>query len=163
MDVFYFSFNFWVAKGHVWHLWVICMVISIQIGILRSHIPKTSWISQGYLLKWNPSGIPFNTIRLTYITDKYSFYFRFVKYFLYPTYLLNFIKKIIKKKWVFQKLISDIILIWNFTNPKSPNLKINISFSFFFFFLISARPHSISLSNPKPSFSLLMDGTTLWT
>ena len=36
---------------------------------------------------------PLNTIRLTRITNKYSFYFRFVKYLLYPTYIIKLKKK----------------------------------------------------------------------
>ena len=35
-----------------------------------------------------------NTIRLTRITNKYLFYFRFVKYLLYPTYILNLKRKV---------------------------------------------------------------------
>ena len=34
-----------------------------------------------------------NTICLIRITNKYSFYFRFIKYLLYPTYILNLKKK----------------------------------------------------------------------
>ena len=36
---------------------------------------------------------PLNTNDLTHITNKYLFYFRFVKYLLYPTYILNLKKK----------------------------------------------------------------------
>ena len=37
---------------------------------------------------------PFNTTYLTRITNEYSFYFKFVKYLLYPTYILNLKKKV---------------------------------------------------------------------
>ena len=37
---------------------------------------------------------PLNTTRLTCITNKYLFYFRFVKYLLYPTYILNLKRKV---------------------------------------------------------------------
>ena len=41
---------------------------------------------------------PLNTIRLTRITNKYLFYFRFVKYLLYPTNILNLKRKVINYK-----------------------------------------------------------------
>ena len=41
---------------------------------------------------------PLNTIRLTHITNKYLFYFRFVKYLLYPTNILNLKRKVINYK-----------------------------------------------------------------
>ena len=37
---------------------------------------------------------PLNTTRLTRMTNKYLFYFRFVKYLLYPTYILNLKRKV---------------------------------------------------------------------
>ena len=36
----------------------------------------------------------FNTTYLTRITNKYLFYFKFVKYLLYPTYILNLKRKV---------------------------------------------------------------------
>ena len=60
---------------------------------------------------------PLNTTRLTRITNKYSFYFRFVKYLLYPTYILNLKRKVSDYK----KLVRDIIGNWNFTNPRTTN------------------------------------------
>ena len=39
---------------------------------------------------------PFNTICLTHITNKYSSYFTFTKYLLYPTYILNLKNKKIR-------------------------------------------------------------------
>ena len=37
---------------------------------------------------------PLNTTRLTHITNKYLLYFRFVKYLLNPTYILNLKRKV---------------------------------------------------------------------
>ena len=37
---------------------------------------------------------PLNITRLTRVTNKYLFYFRFVKYILYPTYILNLKRKV---------------------------------------------------------------------
>ena len=37
---------------------------------------------------------PLNTTRLTCITNKHLFYFRFVKYLLYPTNILNLKRKV---------------------------------------------------------------------
>ena len=37
---------------------------------------------------------PLNTTRLTRRTNKYLFYFRIVKYLLYPTYILNLKRKV---------------------------------------------------------------------
>ena len=37
---------------------------------------------------------PLNTTYLTRITNKYLFYFKFFKYLLYPTYILNLKRKV---------------------------------------------------------------------
>ena len=97
------------------------------------------WHTNLFMSIWNNS---FIKTCLTHVTNKCSFYFRFVKHLLNPTYILNFKKK----KWIITKLISDIIINWNFTNPrflnainpKSLNLLIIcwIVLYYFFFFLM---------------------------
>ena len=49
------------------------------------------WHANLFVLIRNDS---FSTTHLTQITNKYSFYFRFVKYLLYPTYILNLKRKV---------------------------------------------------------------------
>ena len=58
-----------------------------------------------------------NTTRLTRITNKYLFYFKFVKYLLYPTYILNLKRKVSNYK----NFTRNIIKNWNFTDPRTTN------------------------------------------
>ena len=48
------------------------------------------WHANLFVSTWND---PLNTTHLTRITNKYLFYFGFVKYLLYPTYILNLKRK----------------------------------------------------------------------
>ena len=128
----------WIRVGS-WWVWVIngstrkqhdkkCVISG------STHVTYNRHIWHANLFVSTQNNI-FNTIRLTRITNKYSFYFRFVKYLLYSTYILNLKRKVGNYK----KLIRDIIGNWNFTNlrslnptnPKSLNLLINIFFYFF--------------------------------
>ena len=130
----------WVINGSTrkWHDKK--RVISGSTRITRN---RHVWHTNLFVLTQNDI---LNTTRLTRITNKYSFYFRFVKYLLYPTYILNLKRKMSNYK----KLIRDIIGNWNFTNlrslnptnPKSLNLLINI---FFYFFYFNCTTHSTIL------------------
>ena len=66
---------------------------------------------------------PLNTTRLTRITNKYLFYFRFVKCLLYPTYILNLKRKVSNYK----NLLGIYLEI-----ETLPTLEILIPFFFFF-------------------------------
>ena len=57
---------------------------------------------------------PFNTNRLTRITNKYSFYFRFLKYLLYSAYILNLKENRVTTKtykWYSCKLKLSLVMI----------------------------------------------------
>ena len=72
---------------------------------------------------------PFNTTHLTCITNKYSFYFRFLKYLLYSTYILNLKRNgVITKtyKWYSCKLKLSLVMISLLFVPTLSILILNI-------------------------------------
>ena len=84
----YYRLQVWVINGSTQKRHNKKCVISRSTRIIRN---RHVWHANLFVSTQNDL---INTTHLTSITNKYSFYFRFVKYLLYPTCFLNLKRKV---------------------------------------------------------------------